>query len=716
MAACISVRLMKQFWGNKGTFKYWHKSAKKLLSTSSCCSSALNTARGSALRLSGRNGNFYFVSYRCRSSTVSDPQSNDSHQNDDYHNIIKSTEIAKGEGEKYDFQAETRMLLDIVAKSLYSEKEIFIRELISNSNDALEHLRYLNLTNPDMTNFQRDLEIHIATDKLARTFAIQDTGVGMTKEELVSNLGTIARSGSKAFLKEVKEKNLSMTNIIGQFGVGFYSSFMVADKVEVFTCSKPGGECYKWVSDGSGSYEISIAEGVQPGTKIVLHLKGECLEFSDEDIIKGIIKKYSNFVGNPIYLNGKRINTIQALWLMDPKDVSNELHEEFYRFITGAYDRPRYWLHYQTDAPLNIRCLLYVPEGKPGLFEMGRESDIGVSLYCRKVLIKNRADNILPKWMRFIKGVVDSEDIPLNLSRELLQDSALIRRLRTVLTNRLLRFINDQARKDPDSYADFIKDYGIFLKEGIISSPEQIEKEEIAKLLRYESSNMPPGERVSLPEYCGRMREGQKDVFYLAAPSRHLAETSPYFEALKQKEVEVLFCYEQYDELVLLQLRQFDRKNITSVEKEMFRDKEDVKLESDIEGGLSKTDAQQLIDWLKKTLKHKVGHVKATHRLSSHPCAVTVEEMGAARHFVKTQFQSIPEEQRYKLLEPTLEINLSHPIMTKLSSLVSSNPKLAELVAEQVMDNAMVAAGLIDDPRSMISRMNELLTIALEKH
>lgn len=321
------------------------------------------------------------------------------------------------------------MLLDIVARSLYSDKEVFIRELISNASDALEKFRYLSLTPEETKKIidpDRSLEIHISTDKHNRTLTIQDTGIGMTKDELNSNLGVIAKSGSKAFIEEFKSKQ-SSENIIGQFGVGFYSAFMVADKVEVFTRSPNDSEGYKWSSDGTGTYEIQPAEGVTPGTKIVLYLKADCREFSDEDTIKEIIKKYSNFVGSPLFLNGKKANIVQPLWLADPKTITSDQHKEFYRFISGSYDFPRYTLHYKTDVPLSIRALLYFPEGKPGLFEMSRETESGVALYCKKVLIKNKTDNILPKWLRFVKGVVDSEDIPLNLSRELLQNSSLIR-------------------------------------------------------------------------------------------------------------------------------------------------------------------------------------------------------------------------------------------------------------------------------------------------
>lgn len=323
------------------------------------------------------------------------------------------------------------MLLDIVAKSLYSDKEVFIRELISNASDALEKLRYLRL-NKNLSSEEggdRGLEIHIATDKDNRTLTIQDTGIGMTHDELISNLGTIARSGSKAFLEKIKENELSddSTKIIGQFGVGFYSAFMVADKVEVFTKSyEINSSGYQWVSDGSGNYEISPADGVKPGTKIIMYLRRDCAEFSDETMVNNIVKKYSNFVGSPIFVNGKRINNIQPLWTLDAKDITAEQHAEFYRYISNAYDSPKFILHYTADVPLSIRALLYFPDEKPGLFEMSRETSAGVSLYSKKVLIKSKADNLLPKWLRFVKGVVDSEDIPLNLSRELLQNSALI--------------------------------------------------------------------------------------------------------------------------------------------------------------------------------------------------------------------------------------------------------------------------------------------------
>ncbi|XP_073844396.1 TNF receptor associated protein 1 [Musca autumnalis] len=635
---------------------------------------------------------------------------------------IRQTEKPIGTADKHEFQAETRMLLDIVARSLYSENEVFVRELISNASDALEKFRYTIHTageaEKDYEGTDRSMEIRIATDKTNRQLIIQDTGIGMTKEELINNLGTIARSGSKKFLEQIREKGTTAensSNIIGQFGVGFYSAFMVADKVEVFTrSSKLNSPGLCWSSDGSGSYEIQEAEGVELGTKIVIHLKPECREYADEDRIMAVIKKYSNFVGSPILLNGQKANDIQPVWLMETKDVTKEQHDEFYRFIGNTFDTPRFVLHYKTDVPLSIRALLYFPEGKPGLFEMTRDGSAGVSLYTRKILIQSKTENLVPKWLRFVKGVVDSEDIPLNLSRELLQNGALIRKLSTVLTSRIIRFLIDKSKKEPAEYEAFYKDYGLFLKEGIVTSNDQNEKEDIAKLLRFESSKCTEGQRISLEDYTKNVGE-QKDIYYLAAPNRVLAESSPYYENLKKRDVEVLFCYEPYDELVLMQLGMFKTKNLVSVEKEMRRDSGSEATIEYGEGSLLRSQVDELLPWIKDKLKGKVANVKVTTRLDSHPCVVTVEEMAAARHFIKTQSHQLPEENRYALLQPQLEINPKHEIVKKLYTLKTSDEELADLLVQQLFINAMVGAGLAEDPRTLLTTMNALLTKALEK-
>ncbi|ESO07190.1 hypothetical protein HELRODRAFT_191087 [Helobdella robusta] len=711
------------------------------LKGSSKVSSNATLLAGNIFKLSGKHGGLRLPSLLPASSNLFpiscySTEAATNSTEDDYHSIIKDNEKGKGQSNKMEFQAETRKLLDIVARSLYSEKEVFIRELVSNASDALEKLRYLQMQNEsgivssesgDVGKKPTSLEIHIAVDDSKKTFTIQDTGIGMTKDEIIENLGIIAKSGSKAFIQEVEGKGGHVDkNIIGQFGVGFYSSFMVADKVEVFTKSyKPNEPAYKWQSDGLGTYELSEAENVQQGTKIVMHLKGDAYDFAKEDVVKGIIKKYSNFVGVPIFLNGHKVNVIQALWTMEPRDVTAQMHEDFYRFISNTFDQPRFYLHYKTDAPLNIRALFYVPEYKPTLFDMSRDTEVSLSLYSRKVMIMSKASNILPRWLRFIKGVVDSEDIPLNLSRELLQDSALIRKLRWVLTNRLIKFFLEQAKKDKTKYLQFYKDYGLFFREGIVTTTEQDQREEIARLLRFESSKLAPGELTNLDEYASRMKAGTRNIYYLSAPSRHLAETSPYMESLAQKDVEVLFLYENYDELVLMNLGQYDKKHLKSIENDAAEeatgtaaaDAADATTAADgkVKESLSAEQCDDMIGWMQAVLGHRVNKVKTTKRLVTHPCIITVNEMGAARHFLRTALADRSEEEKFKVLQPTLEVNSSHQLIVSLHKLKSNDPDLARMVTEQLFDNAMIAAGLLDDPRKMLGRLNDLMTRALNK-
>ncbi|NXA41551.1 TRAP1 protein, partial [Eudromia elegans] len=643
-------------------------------------------------------------------------QTAESKEEEPLHTIISNTENVKGAASKHEFQAETKKLLDIVARSLYSEKEVFIRELISNGSDALEKLRHRLMTEGKTL---PEMEIHLQTDAGKGTITIQDTGIGMTQEELVSNLGTIARSGSKAFLDALQSHTEASSKIIGQFGVGFYSAFMVADKVEVFSQSaEPGSPGYHWSSDGSGMFEVAEASGVRTGTKIIIHLKEDCKEFANEDRVKEVVTKYSNFISFPLYLNGRRINTLQALWMLDPKDISEWQHEEFYRFIAQAYDKPRYILHYKTDAPLNIRSIFYVPDQKPSMFDISREQGSSVALYSRKILIQTKAADILPKWLRFLRGVVDSEDIPLNLSRELLQESALIRKLRDVLQKRLIKFFIDQSKKDPEKYTKFFEEYGLFMREGIVTIAEQDVKEDIAKLLRYESSSLPAGQLTSLPEYASRMKAGSRNIYYLCAPNRQLAEHSPYFEAMKKKDMEVLFCYEQFDELTLLHLREFEKKKLISVETDIVVDhyKEEKFEESRPEAErLTEKEAEDLMAWMRNALGSRIAGVKVTTRLDTHPAMITVLEMGAARHFLRMQQLAKTQEERAQILQPTLEINTGHALIKKLNELKDSQPDLAQLLLDQIYENAMIAAGLNDDPRPMVNRLNELLTKILEK-
>src|SRR5471032_2636693 len=507
--------------------------------------------------------------------------------------------------QKFEFQAEIKQLLDIVIHSLYTEKEIFVRELVSNAPDALEKFRHLQLTEKEVFDDRLDLEINITTDDKAKTFTIQDFGVGMTRAELVENLGTIAHSGSKAFLKALGESGQKNSGLIGQFGVGFYSAFMVAKSVKVYSHSwrkdEPG---QLWTSDGSG-YAIEESEGQRRGSKIVVELKDECAEFSQEWRIKEVLERYSSFVSVPVNLNGKRSNTVQALWLRGKNEIKEEEYTEFYKFQSHAFEEPRLRLHFSADAPISIHALLFVPKENTEKIGFAR-SEPAVALYCRKVLIDARPKDLLPEWLRFLKGVVDSEDLPLNISRETMQDKALIEKLNKVITKRFLKFLEEEAKNHADAYAEFYTEFGIFLKEG--AAMDFTHKDGLVKLLRFESSLTEKGKTTSLADYVSRMTGDHREIYYLVGPNRAAIESGPYLEAFKARNLEVLFCYEPVDEYVMNNVREFDGKKLTAA------DHADVKLSEQpkAEGALGEAETTSLIGWLKETLGERVAEVKAS--------------------------------------------------------------------------------------------------------
>jgi molecular chaperone HtpG len=457
------------------------------------------------------------------------------------------------------------------------------------------------LTEKDTYDENLALEINVTTDDKAKTITLQDFGIGMTRDELVENLGTIAHSGSKAFLKALGEGTAKNTNLIGQFGVGFYSAFMVAKSVKVYTHSwKKDAAGQVWTSDGSGSYEVEELEGQRRGAKIVIELKDDCSEFSQEWRVKEILERYSAFVSFPITLNGKRINTVQALWLRGKNEIKDEEYTEFYKFQAHAIDEPRMRLHFSADAPLAINALLFVPKENTEKLGLSR-LEPSVALYCRKVLIDQKPKDILPEWLRFLKGVVDSEDLPLNISRETMQDKSLLEKLNKVITKRFLKFLEEEAKNRPEAYDEFHQEFGHFIKEG--AALDYTHKDQLVKLLRYESSRTEKGKTTSLTDYVSRMSEGQKEIYYLIGPNRASIEAGPYLEGFKARNLEVLFCYEPVDEYVMNNVREFDGKKIAAA------DHADVKL-SDLpkpEGALSEDEIKKLTSWLKETLGERVG-------------------------------------------------------------------------------------------------------------
>jgi len=603
--------------------------------------------------------------------------------------------------ETHHFQAEIQQLLNIVIHSLYTDKEIFVRELISNATDACEKLRFTQSAGTPVYQSEIAPGIAVTTDDKAGTITITDTGLGMTHGELVENLGTIAHSGTKAFLKQLAEEKKPDVGLIGQFGVGFYSAFMVAKKVTVLSRSfAPDETGWQWTSEGGGGYEIAPAVDLPRGTKITLELKDDAKDFAQEHKVESIIQRYSSFVPFPIELNTKRLNTVQAIWARNKSEIKEEEYNEFYTFIGHDHDKPLFRLHFTADAPLAIQALLFVPARNFEMLGMGR-IDSEVNLYCRKVLIQAKAKGLFPEWLRFLKGVVDSEDLPLNISRETMQDTTLMQKLNKVLTSRFLKFLDEQSEKVADAYEKFYHEYQRFLKEGVVT--DFMHKEALGKLLRYESSSLDKGKLTSLADYVKRMSSEQKDIYCLLAANREAAEASPYFEVFKERKFEVLFLYDAWDEFVMEHLHTFDGKPLKLAEKA------ELNLSAKKENALSEEASKSLAQWLKETLGDKVGEVRASQRLVESPAVVVDADKfmtANMRRMMKAMKQDGPELPPAK---QDLEINPAHPIMARLDAMRQKDAALAGSVAEQILDNARVAAGLLEDPRAMLTRLNTLL-------
>ncbi|MDP4126096.1 MAG: molecular chaperone HtpG [Bacillota bacterium] len=609
--------------------------------------------------------------------------------------------------ETKEFQTEIRQLLDIVIHSLYTEREIFLRELISNAADAMEKVRYTQLTGPEVKDKDLALEIFIDTDESAHTLTITDTGIGMTKEELVENLGTIAHSGSKEFIKHLSAKgDQKDLNLIGQFGVGFYSAFMVADKVTIYTRSyQQEGQSYVWESDGVGSYTIKEGEDQSRGTKMVLKLKEDAYDFAKEETIKRVIKQYSSFVPYPITLNSQKVNTVDALWTKNKNEITDEEYNEFYKFIANAHDEPLMRLHFSSDAPLNINTLLFVPKENFEQFGFGR-TEPGVNLYCKKVLIQEKSKVILPEWLRFLRGVTDSEELPLNISRETMQDSALIGKLNKVVTGRFLKFLEGQAASEPEKYKEFWEKFNLFIKEG--AANDFTHQKELVKLLQYESSTTQPGELISLADYVGRMKENQSTIYYVNGPSREVIESGPYLEIFRDKGLEVIYTYAAIDDYIFGSIGEYEGKKLVSADQADL-DLSDSSEKNRSEQALSEEDVKALTDWLKEILGDKVTEVRESKRLIDSP-AVVLSPFGTNS---MQRMMQLMNKDLNNLGPSILEINSEHPMIKRLDEARKKEDTFAKIAAEQIFENAQIAAGLIIDPRGMVNRLNEILTRAL---
>lgn len=630
---------------------------------------------------------------------------------------------APGEVEKLAFQAEVSRVLDIVINSLYSHREIFLRELISNASDALDRLRFRSTTDESLLGDEKSLEIEITPDREAHTLTIRDTGLGMTREELINNLGTIARSGSQKFLEAVKESGGGddAVDLIGRFGVGFYSAFIVADRVEVTSRAAGEESAHRWVSDGRSGFEIAALEEERPrGTEIKLHLKEDAHEYAEDFQLKSLVRRYSDFVAFPIKLwtdegdekkepKLETINRGRALWRRPKSEIEKEDYDELYRHITHDFEEPLEHVHFQIEGTLAFSGLLYIPRTRP-FYGLDRESAPGIKLYVKRVFIMEDCKELLPPWLRFVRGIVDSDDLPLNVSRELLQQDRVTRSIRKTVTSRVLGALEKMADKRPEDYATFWEAFGIILKEGLIEHDHE-EKERLTKLLRFTSSR---SELTSLAEYVERMGNPEKEpIYYAVGPSKEALEASPHLEGLIERGFEVLFLTDPIDDWLIREIPEFDGKKLRSATQgEIELDEEEKKEEEEAK----KEDEKELPHLLvraKSVLEDDVSEVRTTRRLHSSPACLVASEHAHSPHIerlMRAQGQEIPRQKR------VLELNPTHPVVKKLES------RLAEKEGDArtdewirlLRDQALLAEGSpIEDPQGFAKRMSQLMEEAL---
>ena len=641
--------------------------------------------------------------------------------------------------ETFSFQSETKRVLDIVTHSLYTEREVFLRELVSNACDALEKARLSALSGSGGD--PGALEVRISTGP-GNTLTVEDTGCGMTKAELQSHLGTIARSGTQEFA--AAQGAAAGSALLGRFGVGFYSAFMVADRVDVFSRSSDGGPLH-WSSDGSGTYTIAECPADQApgrGTRIVLHLKpdvaGEGM-LTTADGVREVLTKHSAFVPHPVFVDGQRLNMLPAVWTMRPGEVSEEQHTQMYRSLGGT-DTPPFKLHFSADAPMSLSALLYVPSRSGELlgFNTGEDSidSTGISLYCRKVLIQRNAPGLVPRYLRFLRGVVDCEDVPLNIGREALQDAGIVRRLNTALGGRVLKLLGDVALKDGAAYDNWFVSggMGMFIREGVCTETDPTRRQQLAKLLRYETTALPSGQLTGVEGAIARAKERQqpggdalKAVYYAVNPSRDRDSilASPYLEAFTSRGVEVLLSYLPGDEVVFKMLGQLEGYSLVNVEEadtSKLAPKEEpsgAAQSSEAEGGkLSDSEMATLCEWLLSgPLAGKVVGVKASTRLTESAAVLTGHMPESLRRLqAMTSGKSGPAGGFG--VTTTLELNPGSALVRRLAAAAADGDAerqaLARMVAEQMLDTARVAAGDIDDPRRMLKRLSDICAAALK--
>lgn len=611
----------------------------------------------------------------------------------------------RDESQSFHFKAETKQLLNILIHSLYKDREVFLRELLSNASDALNRLRFEMVTNQDVIDPAVELAIHITIDKDARMLTIRDTGIGMTKDEIIENLGTIAQSGARKFLEATKEKNADLTQVIGQFGVGFYSVFMAAEWVRVTSRSyKPRARAVSWYATGEENYEIRPAEMNERGTKVEIKLKEDAAEFADDSRLKNIIHKHSEYIGFPIYVGDDKqpVNKQTSIWRMSKPSVTPEQYKDFYKQLTLDFDDPLLHTHIVTDAPVQIYALLYVPrKSDRGLFSLRRED--GLKLYSRNILIDEYNKDLLPEHLRFVQGVVDSEDLPLNVSRETVQATGLMMRLKKVITGQVMKELENLAKNDAEKYQTFWKEFGAYLKQGVATNPT--EGESIYPLLRFKTS-LHPEAWSSLEDYVGRMKTDQKEIYFIVGDDPKSVLRSPHLDYFQQQGTEVLLLTEPMDSFMLMGLRNYKEYALKNVaQAEIAAPPE----ESGKQEQIAEAEFTTLIERFKQVLGERVSDVRASNRLSQ-SVARLVDTDGGLNPDLQRVYKYLGKE--YEIPKKILELNPSHGILKKLLA-TDPDSELQTLVIEQIYESALLVEGLHPDPSSMAPRVQQIIEAAL---
>jgi molecular chaperone HtpG len=619
------------------------------------------------------------------------------------------TDEEKSSREAFEYRAEIRQLLHILAHSLYTDREIFLRELISNASDALHRIQFEMHTNRDVVSPEAELAIHIDLDDEAKTITVSDSGIGMTRDELIENLGTIAHSGVGAYLRDLGEKETPAADIIGQFGVGFYSAFMVAEELRVVSRSyRPEAEPFEWVSTAGDSYTIGPAEREKRGTSVIVQLKEDAAEFANTWKLEQIIKKHSNYIPFPIYLGDRVINQKTALWRQLPSEVTDEKHHEFYRQLTLDFEKPLTHLHINTDAPVQVFALLYIPS-KRERGPLALRTDFGLRLYAKKVLIQEYAKDLLPNHFRFIEGVVDTEELPLNISRETIQSSRAMERVRKVLETRVLKALEKQAEDEPDTYAHFWKEFGVFIKEGIAT--DFAGRDKLLPLLRFHSSRSADGDLVSLADYVGRMKENQNAIYYLLGEDLTSVASSPHLDYFRAHEVEVLYLVDPIDSFMMMGLQEYEGKSFQNVD-DAGLELPEGEVEA-VEGDkLSEKDFDRLKERCVDVLGGRITQVREARTLKDSPCRLVSPEDAPAKEMQRV-YRILNQE--FEVPKKILELNRRHPLIQNLTRLVVERPDepLINPVIEQLYENGLLIEGIHPNPAAMAPRIQSLLEAAV---